>query len=143
MAKGLVERYREHAARSGERMTPQKLAILEFLDGNPNHPTVQEIFAFVKARLGQTARVTVYRFLRELIRNGMVRALCVDPDRMRFDADTTPHHHAVCRVCGRIVDIPADVITCHAGKVPEDFALTGHMEVVLWGICNLCAGKQK
>jgi len=143
MAKSLVERYREHAARSGERMTPQKLAILEFLDGNRDHPTVQEIFAFVKSRLGQTARVTVYRFLRELIRNGMVRALCVDPDRMRFDADTTPHHHAVCRVCGRIVDIPADVITCHTGKVLDNFASTEHMEVVLWGICKLCAKKRK
>jgi len=124
-------------------MTPQKLAILEFLDGNRDHPTVQEIFAFVKSRLGQTARVTVYRFLRELIRNGMVRALCVDPDRMRFDADTTPHHHAVCRVCGRIVDIPADVITCHTGKVLDNFASTEHMEVVLWGICKLCAKKRK
>jgi len=141
MEESILERYRKHAGASGERMTPQKLAILKFLQSSTAHPTVQEIFASVKRKLGQTARVTVYRFMRELTRLGMVKPLCVDPDRLRFDARTEPHHHAVCRVCGRIVDIPPEAVTCQVEKIPQDFLVHGDIEVVVRGVCKRCAQK--
>jgi len=140
--KGLEERYREYAREAGERITPQKLAVLRFLEGNENHPSVQEILAFVSKKLGQIAQVTVYRLLRDFVRSGFVRSICIDPERMRFDPFTNPHHHVVCTVCGRIWDIPFESIRCQARMMPDWFERTGQVEVVIRAVCKECMAKK-
>ena len=135
----LEKRYREYAARAGERMTPQKLAILQYLDKAKSHPTANEIYRAVKEKLGETAEVTVYRFLRDLVKRGLVRILCVDPERFRFDADAAPHHHGVCTRCGRIFDLPTSAVSCQTEMMPSEFAVGECVEVIVRGICRECA----
>lgn len=52
---------------------------------------------------------TVYNTLETLEKMGVIRALCIDPTRKRFDPDTSLHHHARCDRCGTIRDVWGDL----------------------------------
>lgn len=141
---GLEELYRDAVVGSDERITVQKLAVLRYLDENrETHPSVQEIFRAVRAKLGQITQVTVYRILRDFVRRGFLRTICVDPERVRFDPSTEPHHHAVCTNCGKIWNIPLESVECRAQMMPEDFVRGGNPEAVIRGLCTDCYEKRR
>ncbi len=51
-----MERYRE----TGLKLTPQRLAILEYLDGNTSHPSAEDIYISVKEKFPTMSFATVY-----------------------------------------------------------------------------------
>lgn len=65
----------ERLKRFGLRATPQRLAILAFLEGNTSHPSAEEIFRELKPRLPSLSLATVYGTLEVLRREGKSRSL--------------------------------------------------------------------
>jgi len=94
----------------GVKLTPQRLAIFEYLGRHPGHPTAEEVYRDVLARYPTLSFATVYKTLELLAEMGEVRKVIVDELRRRYDVNTEPHQHAVCRQCRRIVDIREDEI---------------------------------
>jgi len=135
--KATTERYRT----LGIKLTPQRLAILECLDGNKSHPSAEDIYKEVLKRFPTMSFATVYNTLEVLREKGGVQALTIDPDRMRYDPDTMGHHHLICQRCRKVVDVHSDVKV----DIPEDmahgFEITGsHME--FYGLCPKCKAKE-
>lgn len=91
----------------GCTLTPQRRAILRFLDGNIDHPTASEVFAAITADFPMASRATVYNTLALLADVGAVRALVEAERETRYDPNVDHHHHLVCPVCGRIDDLSA------------------------------------
>jgi Fe2+ or Zn2+ uptake regulation protein len=121
----------------GLKMTPQRRMIVDYLQAAENHPTADEVFSAVNARFPMTSRATVYNTLNWLKAAGMVREVFEGGD-VRFDPNTTSHHHFVCRSCGRIDDVEFDTV----GQVAF-CALPGRQEiqsyeVTLRGLCAAC-----
>jgi len=127
------------------KMTPQRAAILEFLDGNTSHPSAEDIYEAVRERFPMMSFATVYNTLQVLKDMGMVWELNIDEERKRYDPNTDTHHHMICLGCREVVDI-------HVGfdlEVPEDkkqgYTVTGkHVE--FYGYCPKCSrsgGKKK
>ena len=85
------------------RMTPQRMAILEVLEGNRNHPSAEELHREVQENFPTITLATVYNTLEMLKKNGEVRELTIDP--RRYDPDMGLHHHMLCRQCGRVADV--------------------------------------
>ncbi|MBI5598388.1 MAG: transcriptional repressor, partial [Deltaproteobacteria bacterium] len=54
--KETIERYRE----KGLKLTPQRLAILEYLEGNTSHPTAEDIYRAIKRKHPTVSFATVY-----------------------------------------------------------------------------------
>lgn len=100
------EKLREH----GCTLTPQRRAVLRFLDGNLDHPTAGEIFEAVTRDFPITSRATVYNTLGLLVEIGAVRALPVTGET-RYDPNVSTHHHMACPSCGRLDDVPAESVT--------------------------------
>jgi Fur family transcriptional regulator, peroxide stress response regulator len=94
----------------GVKLTPQRLAIFEYLARHPAHPTADEVYQDVLARYPTLSFATVYNTLELLADMGEVRKVIVDELRRRYDVNTDPHQHAVCRQCRRIVDVGEDEI---------------------------------
>ncbi len=121
----------------GLKLTPQRLAVLEILDGNATHPSAEDIFREVKKRFPMTSFATVYNTLNALKEKGKLVELSIDPDRKRFDPDIKPHHHIICIRCKSIVDIHRE----YALKTPEaerqGFEIIGN-HVEFYGICPKC-----
>ena len=90
---------------SKTRMTNQRRVILEELRKVDTHPTVDELYTIVKARMPHISLGTVYRNLDLLTETGEVLKLDSAGSMRRYDGRTTPHRHVRCRVCGRIGDI--------------------------------------
>ena len=129
---------------AGLKLTPQRLAVLDYLQRTPGHPTAEQIGAELNRRLPRAARATVYNALRALRDAGLIGEVRLDGATARYDINLARHHHFVCRRCGRIDDVIADAaIAPPAYKVGEGYAVED-CEIVLRGLCAACGrGAQK
>jgi Fe2+ or Zn2+ uptake regulation protein len=100
------DKLREH----GCTLTPQRRAVLRFLDGNLDHPTAGEIFDAVTRDFPITSRATVYNTLALLEEIGVVRGLPVHGET-RYDPNVERHHHLACPICGKLEDVPSSEVT--------------------------------
>jgi len=124
------------------KRTSQRLAILDYLKGNTSHPSAEDIYRTVSKKNGSMSFATVYNTLNTLAKAGTLRELTIDPERKRYDPDTSQHHHLICVLCGMIVDVPAGVTVDLPGSMAHDFTLLGsHIE--FYGQCASCKKKQK
>ncbi|MCK9420114.1 MAG: transcriptional repressor [Nitrospirae bacterium] len=124
------------------KRTPQRLAILDYLKGNTSHPSADDIYRAVSKKYQSMSFATVYNTLNTLAKSGTLRELTIDPKRKRYDPDTSRHHHLICVLCGKIVDIPEGITVDLPGKLARDFTLLGN-HVEFYGHCSLCTRKGK
>ena len=87
------------------RMTKQRLFILSELRKVTSHPTADEIYAMVRAKLPHISLGTVYRNLELLADNDEVQKLEYAGFQKRFDGNARPHPHVRCECCGRVADV--------------------------------------
>lgn len=123
------------------RLTAQRRAVAQVLQGEHVHLTADEVHARAAAILPEISRATVYNALGELVDLGEVRRVDVDGRAVRYDPNVAgPHHHLVCRGCGLILDVPAI-----DGTVPTLPRGARHgfrvddTEVTYRGLCPTCA----
>lgn len=98
---------REH----GITPTHQRMEIALVLFERHAHLSADQILATVNARHAETSKATVYNTLRLFLDKKLIRELIVDPARIVYDPNTTPHHHLYDVATGQLTDIPAGDIT--------------------------------
>lgn len=125
----------------GLKQTPQRLAIINFLENNKNHPSVEDIYKAILVQFPTISLATVYNNLETLKNLGMLREITIDPGKKHFDPDTTPHHHLICNECKRIVDIDVDFELEIPDDCKYDFEITGN-HIEFYGICPDCRNKK-
>lgn len=119
----------------------QRSILLEELRSVVTHPTADELYAMVKARLPRISLGTIYRNLDFLVQQGEILCLETAGTQKRFDGNIKPHHHVRCRQCGKIADIYGDyTIPNVKGVLLDGFAVTG-ARLEFEGICERCAHK--
>src|SRR5262249_6344184 len=116
--------------------TPQRRAIVDYLQSAHNHPTAEEVLSAVNRQFPMTSRATVYNTLNWLKEVGLVSEVH-EGGQVRFDPNTSRHHHFVCRCCGKVEDVEEALIgnleiELFGGQKIEDF------EVTIRGICSIC-----
>ena len=119
------------------RRTPQRDAILRYLERNTGHPSASEIFDAVRNELPGMSFATVYNTLERLRESGEVRELGFDPKRRRFDPDPQHHHHVVCVQCGTIRDVHGEFPVQRENSDLEDFEVL-EAQIEFYGICPKC-----
>lgn len=133
-----------HKKDAGVRLkrTPQRLAILDFLAGNTSHPSAEDVYRAVSKKYRSLSVATVYNTLNALAKAGALRELSLDPERRRYDPDTSGHHHLICVACGKIADVPGGVAVSLPPEMAQGFlVLGGHVE--FHGYCAVCKKKGK
>jgi len=128
-----MEKYRH----IGFKLTPQRIAILDYLEGNKDHPSVDDIYKAVSKKFTTMSVATVYTTLAALKEKGTVLELTVDPDKKRYDPTTENHNHLICISCKRIVDIPGEHQLDLSEIAKQNFTvIKSHLEV--HGLCPEC-----
>src|SRR5207245_614965 len=89
----------------GLRSTLPRRVTLDVVRATDTHPTAAIVFARVRRRLPRVSLATVYRNLRRLAAEGLLRER-VEATGLRFDPNVGPHDHFICVTCGRILDLP-------------------------------------
>src|SRR5262245_62078637 len=95
--------------RSGYRVTSQRLVVGEALAGAGRHLSAEDVLGAVAERLPNVSLPTVYAALDALEDAGIARRVAGGRGAALFDAGAAPHHHLVCRRCGAVEDLDADV----------------------------------
>ena len=121
------------------RMTRQRMLILEELRGMCTHPTAEELYSRVRARMPHISLSTVYRNLELLAAANEVLRLDSAGTIRRFDGNTMPHRHILCMRCGKVADLPSDCgpIPDHESIHVDGFTVTG-VRVEVEGVCDEC-----
>lgn len=100
-----IEEMTQALRQAGQRVTPQRLAVLKILAGSSEHPSVERIYEQVAREFPTTSLATVYKTLTLLKSLDQVLELGFAHWGSRYDGKTPhPHPHAVCLGCGAIAD---------------------------------------
>ncbi len=124
------------------KRTPQRLAILAYLEGNTSHPSAEDIFHAVVGKDRTLSFATVYNTVNTLSKAGALRELTIDPSRKRYDPNTGAHHHLICVTCKKVVDVPEEISIDLPKEVAQNFSILGN-HVEFYGICPTCRKAQK
>ncbi|HWG74044.1 MAG TPA: Fur family transcriptional regulator [Acidimicrobiales bacterium] len=125
-----------------ERSTRQKRALAAILDTSDGFRSAQDLFTDLRIRGENMGLTTVYNQLRVLADNGEIDALRADDGETLYRRCDTEHHHhhLVCRVCGRTIEVEGPEVERWAGHIANThgFVDVTHTVEVL-GTCGECA----
>lgn len=128
----------------GLRLTGPRRVVLEVVRASDTHPTAEAVHQMVRSRLPRVSLGTVYRNLRILVAQGLVKELA--GPQARFDCNLSEHHHFTCLACGRIIDVPGPLTERHARTLVSRVASSGgfsvsHHRIDFYGRCASCRTK--
>jgi Fur family peroxide stress response transcriptional regulator len=121
-------------------LTPQRIAVWDFIKENKKHPSADMVYESVKVHFPSMSFATVYSILETFCDAGLLKELTIRKDKTCFDPFIDSHHHLLCKVCNKIYDVE---IKCKNSKFCE---VDGHkIETVhgyFYGICKNCQKKE-
>lgn len=124
----------------GVPLTWQRRVLFEALLDRQDHPTADQLYEALYDRVPGLSRTTVYRVLDTLVRLGVATRASHPGSAARFDPVTRPHHHLLCRVCDRLLDVDPVAVPPLPSPLPAD---TGGFEITDYtiyfrGTCSRC-----
>ena len=90
MARLLRQIVETMAQSRGLKMTPQRRAIIDYMQSAHHHPTADEVLQTVNRKFPMTSRATVYNTLNWLKQEGMIKEV-FEAGCVRFDPNTEHH----------------------------------------------------
>ena len=87
--------------------THQRMEIAHVLFSRREHLSADRVLAFVNGEHCEASKATVYNTLKLFLEKKLIREVLVDPTRVFYDANTTPHHHWYNIDTGELTDIHA------------------------------------
>jgi Fur family peroxide stress response transcriptional regulator len=131
----LITKLRE----KGFKVTPQRLAICEFVLSTKEHPTVDQVYRMVKKKHPTISLATVYQTLHLLTEIGMLQELGFGSGIARYDPNYSPHINIVCRNCGKVEDYESESVREFLSHISVELKRTligQHLEVCTH--CDQC-----
>jgi Fur family ferric uptake transcriptional regulator len=127
-------------ARAG--VTARREAVRRVLARSDSFRSAQDIYADMRAEGAKIGLTTVYRALQALTESAEVDVLRTGDGEAVYRACRTEshHHHLVCRVCGRTIEVAGPTVEHWAEKVGAEhgFADVTHT-IEIFGTCPDCA----
>lgn len=133
-------------AYAARRLRSHDEAVLQALRDARTHPTAAALYDEVRRAHPRVGRATVYRALQRLEAAGLAVEVGRDNFGRHYDAHVERHDHAVCSICGQVIDLldarslpdealaPLMEIARQAGFAP------GTYEIRVYGRCAACQG---
>lgn len=128
-----------------QRMTRQRAAVAELLDGTDDFRSAQQLHEMLRDRGEEVGLATVYRTMQVLADRGEVDVLrAADGESLYRKCLTRQHHHhLVCRRCGATVELDAATVERWAEQMGAEHGFTDMEHTVeLFGTCADCAAKE-
>ncbi|NMC59852.1 MAG: transcriptional repressor [Candidatus Methanofastidiosa archaeon] len=126
------------------KYTNQRVEILEYIRNSSIHPTVDDVYRAVKKKLNRISKATVYQNLKFLSEKGIIQEVNIK-GVSRFESKVIPHHHLICKNCGRIMDFESKELTEFSLKIIKELN-EFHIESTttnFYGACTICKQNSK
>lgn len=127
-----------------QRRTRQRATIAEVMEDLAEFRTAQDIHDLVRSQGHSVGLATVYRNLQAMVEAGEVDVVRMPDGQASYRACGAAthdhHHHLICRVCGRTVEIafPGVEELIDAFARQHGFTDVDH-EIELHGLCPECS----
>lgn len=129
------------------RNTKQKNIVYQAVWDLMGHVSAEDIYNKVYSVDPNISKATVYRNLNVLCEEGKLRR--IEPyshlAEQRFDITVTPHSHAICVKCGKMIDVQLkgeNLLNDKAVPMEDGFKVTDHA-LMFEGLCKDCRDKYK
>ncbi len=126
----------------GLSITAQRLAVLRALSRRP-HSSADAIAEEVRAEISVISRQAVYNALGTMVEKGLIRRIQPTGSPALYeDRVGDNHHHAICRTCGKTVDVDCakGAAPCLTAAADAGFQIDA-AEVIYWGTCPACLAE--
>lgn len=120
-----------------KRNTRQRQLVRRVLQELGPHASADEIEVRAREIEPRLARSTVYRALDFMEGTGEVRV--VHLDRRRYEIGGGAHQHAVCRVCGAVLNLDDGALRTALARLLEQHQFQPiRSELTVIGLCRAC-----
>lgn len=128
----------------GVTLTPQRMIILDVLEGNHGHLSAEEIFEEARKRYPYMNISTVYRTLELLKSLDLVAVTDLGGGCLRYhQAKDAGHHHLVCHECGKTFELEDEVLEPVRASIRDRYRFEAQMHhFAIWGTCAACREKE-
>lgn len=100
--------------------TQQRLQIAQIMFTRAQHLSADQVLKQVNAEDASVSKATVYNTLGLFAREGLIREVFIDPNRVFYDTNTQPHHHFFNIDTGVLSDIDSEqVMVSTLPELPE------------------------
>ncbi len=126
----------------GLRITPQRIAIVDYVVNTDDHPNAEQIHNYVKKKYPMVSLSTIYKTLDMLRERRLVKEIEVGGET-RFDGHIDEHINLICIKCGKIDDLDESSISgiqSRAARKTKYLILKSRFEFL--GYCSACKNKQ-
>ncbi len=135
-----MKRFKETLQARGLKPTYPRLRILEYLGKHEDHPTVEMIYEGLIRQIPTISKTTIYNTLNAFLEKGIIQAITITGTETRYDLRNLPHHHLLCKRCGKIIDI--DIHCPYADQRKIDGHQIEERHGYFKGICRECLKKR-
>ena len=118
-------------------------AILSCVKATDVHPSADWVYAQIRREYPDISLATVYRNLALFKQQGLIASLGTVSGVERFDGNTEPHVHFICRSCDGVIDLPQ--LAVPKSLTADAAAQTGGQidlcHLSFTGLCYRCCEK--
>jgi len=136
-AKVTEERLRER----GERLTPQRLIVLDILRDAPGHLSAGTVLERALARYPYLNQATVYRALTWLRDQGLATAVDLGNGHTEYEYRRAGehHHHLVCERCRQTIALDDALVAPLAEAIRTRHGFAPRLDhLAVFGVCRAC-----
>src|SRR5215212_2723474 len=125
---------------SGHRVTMPRLLVHRHVRRAERHLTPEQVHSDLAPQHPGLSPATIYGTLDLLEELGFLRRVSTPRGNTVYDLRVEPHHHVLCRRCGRIDDVEAPVDSAAAERAAGAAGfVVDHGMLQLTGLCPDCA----
>lgn len=121
------------------RLSHQRLKVLEYMNDNRIHPTVDQIYIALHKEIPTLSKTTIYNTLNALVDAGLVKAVNIEDNELRYDIISNEHGHFKCESCGNVYDFQIKTEDLYSEDL-NNYKINSK-EVYFKGICPNCINK--
>ncbi|MFQ5398147.1 MAG: Fur family transcriptional regulator [Anaerolineae bacterium] len=133
---GTIEQLRAR----GYRITPQRQFILGTLCHLGGHATAGQLFERARQQMPGINQATVYRVLDFFCRANVVAKTVLGSSTVYEVIGDTPHHHLVCRSCGKTEQLDHQHLTALTEHLLQTYGFQAEINhLAIRGLCAECA----
>jgi len=126
---------------TGRRVTMPRLLVHRQLRASHRHVTAEQLYAELAEQVPSLSAATVYDTLDLLDELGLIRRVSTPRGATTYDSRTAEHHHVICRTCGRMEDLDAEVDTAAAENAARAAGFApAFAQLTVSGQCSACRG---
>lgn len=121
------------------KVTPARLGVLAALEQTNTPLDVSSIIDYLKKRNIKADKVTVFRIINRLTKEGIITPIQFGEGKFRYEhSERGDHHHFVCENCGNIIDVS----DCNINKLQKTLQKKGLLinrhSLEFFGLCGDC-----